>query len=162
MTLFQFIPQPNQVFSFNPTLDGQTYTAFVPWSLFGVRWYLDLFAPDGNLTFSKALVASPPSRVIESLSWANGYAIATLREPHGYRITDTIQLNIAGCTPAVYNGKVMALVVKEDQIAWPLQLNPGPASQLGVVTYDIDLVAGYVASSTMVFREGTQQFEVNP
>lgn len=162
MILFQFVPPTTQPFFFNPTLAGQTYLAVVPWSLFGARWYIELSSPDGTLVFSKALAGSPDGKAIQSLSWANGYAVARTAAPHGYRVLDTVNLTVTGCAPAGYNGTVQALITKLDEFAYPLPSDLGEATTLGLVSYDINIVAGYVAGSSMVFRDSSQQFEVTP
>ena len=58
-TLTQFIPAANQNFSWEPTLDGQQYTAVVSWSLFGQHWILNLYDLQGTLVMVKPLRGSP-------------------------------------------------------------------------------------------------------
>ncbi len=87
LTLFS--PGANQNFSFQPTLDGQQYSAVITWSLFGQRWILNLRTLQGSLVLQKPLTGSP-----------NGY--------------------------------------------------------------DINLVAGYFTTSTLVYRAPTNNFEVGP
>jgi hypothetical protein len=88
-TLTDFVPSQSAPFQFQPTLDGQVYSAVVTWNLFGRRFYLNLSSLDGTLVVCKALVGSPDGS-------------------------------------------------------------------------DIDLVGGLFTTSTLVFRQSTQQFEVNP
>jgi len=161
-TLIQFNPPPNQVFTFQPELDRQTYQASVMWSFFGNRWYLNLYALDGTLVFSKALIGSISAIPIQSLTWTNGYAVATTEEPHGFNVLDTLALTVRGCAPVGYNGLVRALITKANEFVYPIQVDLGEASTLGLVSYNINLAEGYFASSTLVFREASQQFEVNP
>ena len=58
-TLTQFSPSLNQNFSFQATLDGQQYQVTLPWSLFGQRWYLEVYTLQNQLVMSKPLRGSP-------------------------------------------------------------------------------------------------------
>ena len=58
-TYYDFIPNAATPFQFQPTLDGQVYTAIVTWNLFGQRWYLNLFDLAGNRILTIAMVGSP-------------------------------------------------------------------------------------------------------
>lgn len=88
MTIVRFQPTSSAPFQFQPTLDGQVYTAIVTWGLFGQRWYLNIYSLSGDRILSIPLVVSPPD-------------------------------------------------------------------------YDISLTAGYF-NSTLIFREDSQEFEINP
>lgn len=59
VTYLQFQPAPNQNFGFQPTLDGQQYTAIVTWNLFGQRWVLNIYTLQGVLVLQKPLTGSP-------------------------------------------------------------------------------------------------------
>ena len=58
-TLTQFSPTINQNFTFQPTLDGQQYSAIVTWSMFGRRWVLNIYNLQNVLILQKPLTASP-------------------------------------------------------------------------------------------------------
>jgi hypothetical protein len=88
-TLTQFVPAANTNFTWQPTLDGQQYTAIVSWSLFGQRWILNIVSLRGALVLQKPLRGSP-------------------------------------------------------------------------INYDINLIQGYFTTSTLVYRVGTNNFEVTP
>lgn len=75
-TLTLFAPGANQNFTFQPTLDGQQYSAIVTWSLFGQRWILNVYTLQGTLVFQKPLTGSP-----------NGYDINLAG---GYFMTSTL------------------------------------------------------------------------
>ena len=80
-TLTQFTPQVNQNFSFQPTLDGQQYTAVVTWSLFGQRWVLNVYTLQNVLVFQKPLTGSPLGY---DINLAQGYFVTSTlvyREP---------------------------------------------------------------------------------
>ncbi len=59
MATFPFIPSTNAPFQFQPTLDGQQYTVIVTWSLFGRRFYVNVYKLDGTLIVCRAMVGSP-------------------------------------------------------------------------------------------------------
>lgn len=161
-TLVPFQPTPFAPVSFIATLDGQQYTISITWNLFGQRWYFNVADLSGNQIVSEGLAASPAPLALASLAWANGFASATTGTPHGFLIGSTALLSVSGCAPAAYNGAVEAYVENHNTIYWPLMENPGMATQLGAVSADIDLVEQYFQTSTVVFRESTQQFEINP
>lgn len=160
-TYFPFTPGPN-IYQFQPTLGGQVYNASVTWNLFGQRWYLNLVDGAGNLVVSKALVGSTAALNLQSLSWLMGVVTATTDDPHGYTLGSTPQLTIAGVAPSAYNGIKPALITGPSTFTYSLAAYPGSASILGTVSSDINLVWGYFQSSTLVFREASQLFEVTP
>ena len=161
-TLIDFQPSASAVFQFQPTLDGQVYQASVPWLAFGKRFYLLLQDLAGNTVLYTPLVGSPPAVAVASLSWAHGRATAALAAPHGWRPLDTVDVAVSDCSPTAYNGAVRALATDRSTLSWPLATDPGTATALGSVAYGIDLVGGYFSTSTLVYRESTQQFEVTP
>ena len=79
-TIIPFTPIRQAAFTFQPVLDGNTYNATVTWNLFGQRYYLDLYALDGTLVVSRALVGSP---IGYDVSLVSGYFNSTLvyRQP---------------------------------------------------------------------------------
>jgi hypothetical protein len=157
---FPFAPPSNQAFTFQPTLDGTPFTAVVPWNLFGRRFYLQLFDLSGALVLYRALVTSVAGVAVQSATWLRGRAILTTAAPLGLRIGDTVRLTVDGMTPDAYNGTNFCLISGPSNLSFPLANDPGDATVLGAVSYDVDLVSGYFTSSTVVFRNG--QFEVNP
>lgn len=76
-TIFTFTPSATQAYQFQPTLDGDVYTAIVTWSLFGQRWYLNLFDAEGNWIFTRSMVGSVPTPN-PGLSLTAGYFTSTL------------------------------------------------------------------------------------
>ena len=160
-TIFPFTPTTRTQFQFAPTLDGQVYNAFTPWSLFGKRFYLNLVALDGTPVLYTALAGSPDGVALQTLSWARGLAMAVTDEPHGYKIAKTVMLTILGATPNAYNGLVQAFITGPNTFSYPLANDPGPATVPGSAIYNINLVGG-LFDSTLVFRESSQQFEVSP
>lgn len=64
-TLTPFTPTLNTNFSFQPTLDGQQYSALVAWSLFGQRWIIYVYTSQGVLVVQKPFTGSPPDYDID-------------------------------------------------------------------------------------------------
>lgn len=161
-TITPFVQAPNAPFQFQPTLDGQVYTAVVTWLLFGRRYYINLFAQNGQRVFTLPLIGSPVGKPIQSLTWAAGWVTAVTSEPHGYEVLNTIALTVKGCSPDEYNGRKRVLVTKANEFSYLVNADPGPVSSLGIVSYDVNLAGGYFNESSLVFRDSLQQFEVDP
>ncbi len=167
-TFFNFQPSTSAPYQFQPVLDGATYTASVPWLVFGGRYYLSLIASNGTLVLYRGLTGSPTGVALQSLSWANGRANGLTAAPHGYKTGRVISLTLSGCAPAAYNGIVQALITGPSTFSYALASNPGAATVLGNVSYDINLIGGIPNengvqfTSTLVFREQARQFEVSP
>lgn len=160
-TYYTFSPQPTGVpFQFQPTLDGLTYGAAVQWNQFGKRWYLALSTIDGQPIFNQALVASQPAIAIQSITWDNGWATVRCVFPHTFKIGDTNILTVRDCLPNGYNGTYLMQAFDLNTLIYALPIPPGDATALGRVTYDINLAGGYFRQSMLVYRQGTQQFEV--
>jgi hypothetical protein len=67
-TFVGFAPSPNQLFQFQLTLDGQPYNLIVTWSLYGQRWYFNIYSLAGPLVLAAALIGSPPNYDINLVS----------------------------------------------------------------------------------------------
>jgi len=164
MTTFtNFVPSLVAPFQFSATLDGNPYNVIVTWNLFGRRYYVNVYALDGTLVVSEAMVGSPTGISLSALSWANGVATAKTAEPHGYKIGRVISLTISGTTPAAYSGLVEATITGPSTFTYALAANPGAAvAPFGTAAYNINLVGGYFATSSLVYRTQSNQFEVSP
>lgn len=168
MTIFPYVPQPNTAYRFDPTLDGQQYSAVVPWGLFGRRLYLSLYDQNNTRIFTRALIGSTDAIVVQEASWLGGTVTLTFLDAnmdihrHGYDPLTTLDLTVSGFTPDAYNGRFLAFVPNRNTISYQLASDPGNPTHLGTVSYDVNLAAGYFTTSTMVFRESSQQFEVSP
>jgi hypothetical protein len=165
-TIYPFQPSMQAPFQFQPTLDGAVYNCIVTWCLFRggkgstTPYYLNIYSLDGTLVVSRALVASPVGVSVQNINWANGRAYATTISPHGYPVGTVVNLSLSGNVPAAYSGIFECLITGASTFWYAVAPNPGPASTLGVVTYDIDLVEQYFQTTTLVFRDGVQNFEV--
>lgn len=154
-TLIPFTPTALAPFTFQPVLDGQTYNAFVPWALWGQRWYLSLLAPSGDQVVYTAIVESGDLADV-SLATTAGLYMATVSPPAApgqYLNFQVRSTNVpSGTTIAASAGNG---VVRLSQPA----LTTG-ADQNAVLDFTVDLVAGFGFASTLVFRASSQQFEV--
>lgn len=167
-TAFQFAPSKAAPYQFSPVLDGAVYNASVPSLLFGNRFYLDLVAADGTPIWYGAIVGSPPGLQLASLTWQQGRVLAQTSAPHGYKPASSVALTVAGCAPDAYNGQVEAMSTGPSSLFYPLAADPGPATMFGSAGQEFNLIGGVpnangaAFSSRLVFRTGTQQFEVSP
>ena len=59
MTVYNFTPNINAPYQFQPTLDGQVHSAIVRWNLFGQRFYLEIYDLNGTRVITRAMVGSP-------------------------------------------------------------------------------------------------------
>jgi hypothetical protein len=163
-TYVNFVPSTAAPFQFQCSLDGAVYNVIVTWLLFGARFYINVYALDGTLIASKALVGSPTGVQIQSLSWGviTRLVTVTTAVPHGYRIGTTIGLTIAGSAPDAYNGKFDCLINGTFTFTYPLSSDPGMATVCGSANYDLNIVGRYFTTSSLVFREPANQFEISP
>lgn len=58
-TFIDFRPSTGSPFNFQATLDGQIYTVIITWSLFGRRYYINIYTLAGKLVFARSMVGSP-------------------------------------------------------------------------------------------------------
>ncbi len=161
MTIIDFTPSPIEAFQFQATLDGSAYNVVVTWSLFGARFYVNVYAPDGTLVVSRALIGSANGLQLQGLSWARGKVTATAAAPHGLKIGRTVPLTIANSNPAGYDGAHQVYVTGPSTFTYPLAADPGSPASFGTASYDVSMVAGLFASR-LVYRAPNQQFEISP
>lgn len=90
---------------------------------------------------------------LTSLSWSGGLAQGSTTLPHGFPIGESIELTIAGVTPAAYNGNPLALITGPSTFTYPLSSNPGTASVPG--GYTVADVNELVAMATTFFAQGS-------
>lgn len=160
-TYFPFVPSNQAPFQFQPTLDGDVYSVVVTWNIFGKRYYVNCNLLDGTQVFTIPNIESTTGVNLESLEYDinRNTVVATTSDPHGYPVGSTIELTVDGCSPDGYNGTYRCLITGSTAFSYSLPMFPGNATAFGVVSYNINMAAGYF-NSTLVFRSG--QFEVNP
>lgn len=90
---------------------------------------------------------------LSSLTWSANVATATTAAPHGFTTGDTLQLTMAGTTPAGYSVTALCTITGASTYTYPLLTNPGgsPASVPGV--YTPEDVAELVAMVTTHFSQ---------
>lgn len=164
MTEYNFQPSVTAPFQFQPTLDGALYLATVLWNLFGQRWYLTLQDQAGSTVFTQPLVPSQVGVQISTASWDfNAQAVTvTAQDPHGYAIGATVNLTFSGMTPGGYNGTFSCFVTSDTEVEYSALTDPGVATAFGVISYNVNMVAGYFETSTLVWRSDNNAFEVSP
>ncbi len=161
-TYVPFQPSPLAPFSFQATLDGNNYIITVPWLLAGQRWYVQCQDTSGNPVFYLPLIGSPTGLGIENITWTLGTVTIQTQDPHGYPIGATLYLTISGVSPSGYNGVYECLVTGPDTVTYSIDNYPGQVSNVGSISYDINIAQGYFTTSTLVFRDSSQMFEINP
>lgn len=166
MTIFtDFTPTATKPFQFSPTLDGSSYTLVVTWGLAGQRWYVNLYNQTGGLVVYLPLIGSPSSVDIESMTWDPTTRLVTVTTaiPHKLWLGVPVTLTISQVLPTTFNGIFDLLPIGPQTMTYSQPTDPGgPSTTQGVIGRDINLVAGYFKTSTLVFREATKQFEVSP
>lgn len=76
MTTFtDFVPSNVAPFQFTAELDGEAYTVITTYNLFGQRYYVNIYAPDGARILTKPMIGSP---VGYDISLVAGYFTSTL------------------------------------------------------------------------------------
>jgi hypothetical protein len=165
-TYTPFLPTATAPFQFTPTLDGALHTLVVTWGLAGQRWYVNLYDQTGALVFYLPLIASPSPAATASLTYDGVTQLATVTtaSPHNLKIGSIVEMTVSGVTPSAYNGVFhMEVVSGPSMLKYPLTTDPGgPATSQGSIGRDINIAGGYFQTSTLIFRDATQQFEVNP
>lgn len=163
-TYFNFSPSPVAPYQFAPTFDGQQYNVIVTWNVYGQRWYINVYDLSNNLIVSLPMTGSPTGIAIQSLAWDVTTTTATVEtvSPHGYKIGATIALTLSGNVPTGFNGTFRCLIVDPVTFTFPLANDPGQAVSCGAASYNVNLVAGYFVTSSLVFRQKSAQFEVTP
>ncbi len=161
-TYVPFQPSPLAPFSFQATLDSAVYIITVPWLLSGQRWYVQCQDTSGNPIFYLPLIGSPTGISLENLTWSLGSVSAQTSVPHGFNVGATIYLTISGVSPSGYNGIYECLITSPNTFSYDISTYPGSVSNVGSVSYDINLADGYFTTSTLVFRDQSQTFEINP
>jgi hypothetical protein len=88
-----------------------------------------------------------------TLVWASNVVTVTTAAPHGFTTADTLQLTIAGATPAGYNGTFLCAVTGASTFTYPLSVNPGTMTVPG--SYTPEDVAELLAMATTFFSQGS-------
>lgn len=162
----------------NVTLDGSLYTLTAFWLTYAQRWYIQLTALDGTLVFFRPLIGSGTPAALVTMAWVDGnpasdpalappdspsgIVTVTTGTPLGYAAGATVTFTISGSNPAGYDGTYPSLVTGPSSLSYPLASNPGAVVSVGSLSVDVNLAWPYFQTSTLVFRDAAQQFEVTP
>src|SRR5271156_724805 len=92
---------------------------------------------------------------LSSLSWSGSVVTATTSAAHGFTISDTIELTIAGASPVGYNGTYLCTVTGTSTFTYALAQNPGSNTTPG--NYTEEDVAELMAMGTTFFAQGSGQ-----
>jgi hypothetical protein len=162
MTAYPFSPSPLQNVTFNPILGTNTYVATIVWNVFGQRWYLNLTDSLGNLLISTAVVSSQDPQGIASITWTDNLVTVETAVPHWLPLGSQARVYVSGCTPDAYNGLQTVSVTGPSTFTYPLDADPGETTVAGTFGGVIDLSAGLVAGSMLLYYAATNQFVTTP
>jgi len=95
------------------------------------------------------------SKSLSSLSWSGGTVTATAATPHGYTVSDTIELTIVGASPVGYNGTYLCTITGASTFTYAVTSNPGSNTVPG--TFTPEDVSELVAMATTFFAQGAGQ-----
>lgn len=155
-------------FQFSAMLDTVPYKVALTWSTYAQRWYVTITALDGTVILYTARVSSPSPLPIAALSWDDGEAEIETVDPHGFTIGSVATLTVSGATPIGYNGLVQCVVTGPSTLTYPLGTDPGTATVFGTAAQNVNMIGGVPNangvpfSSSLVYREAANQFEVSP
>jgi hypothetical protein len=93
---------------------------------------------------------------IASLTQTAGVATATTAAPHGFTVSDTLPLTIAGASPAGYNGTFTCTVTGANTFTYAVS-NSLVTPATGTIVYTPEDVAELSAMVTTFFAQGSQQ-----
>lgn len=92
-----------------------------------------------------------------TLTWAStggGTVTVTTTAAHGFTISDSLWLTIAGVTATGYNGSYLCTITGTSTFTYLLAANPGTATVPGV--YSIEDIAELTQMATTYFAQGAQ------
>lgn len=160
-TYYQFSPSRITAPTFTPTLDGNQYIITIIWNISARRYYVIGQTMDGQLIFAVPLVESLPSIPILNATWdrQNARAVVTTTYPHPFVIGAPVKISVNSMVPSGYNGSGFALPLSKTEICYPVAIDPGEVTVVGVVDYLINMIKPYF-QSTLVYRN--TMFEVSP
>jgi hypothetical protein len=160
-TYFQFLPSNRKAQSFMPTFDGTLYNVTVVWNISAQRYYINCKDISGNLIFMVPLIENMNPFPILDMSYdlQNHRVLAEIGSQYTFKAGRVLYASVINCVPTEYNGTGFIYILSKNQIVYPLPVDPGPNTVLGVVEYYMSITKGYF-QSTMIFRNG--YFEVNP
>lgn len=164
-TYIPFVPNPTGAFQANVTLDNAPYTLVINWGLFGQRWYANLYDQNGNRIFTLPLIGSVDPISTASVTWdaLSQKVTVTTATNHNIPIGAVFDFVLSGVTPSTYNGSWRMAAQSRSSLSFPLSTDPGGSATVqGAIVHNIDLLAGYGFTSTLVYRQSSGNIEVTP
>jgi hypothetical protein len=155
-TYVDFVPSTTAAFQFQATFDGAPYNVVVTWNEFGQRYFINVYDLGGTLILARAISASS-TKLQATFTWSFGTVTAVTDGAHNVPVGAIANMT-ASDTGIGYDGTYQALATDVDVFTYSLAVNPGQTST-GNLSQDVNLLAGYFTTSTLVFRTATQQFE---
>lgn len=143
-TSLQFVPNTSGPFQFKPTIDGTLYTAQITYSLFGQRYYLNLYDQSNDLVLCRSLVSSGP-QVSVTLTWedlgvSGGLATIETSGNHNVPVGQLVNVYVSQ-TGTAFDGLWQALAVSATELTYGLN-NPEYTQPLsGQMRIPVNLVA---------------------
>jgi hypothetical protein len=151
-----FVPDDTSTYQQQVVLDGEAYTLQITWSLFGARYYLNIYSQAGTLIVTRPLIGSPLGYDLASVASENNIVTATTSDPHTYTPGSVITLAISGCLPDEYNGTYQCNILNRNQFSYALVTTDTVATGLGQVRYFLSLTDGYFTSELVYFPDSQQ------
>jgi hypothetical protein len=172
-TIIPFLPSNLVVPTFVATLDGDTYKVAVSWNIAAQRYYIDVYDSDDAWVVTVPLVATPPARKIESITYDpfRGVVTAQFVPPSQWPVpllpsglvTDpgtVVDYTLENFNPTVFNGLFRSIHINQLSFSFELVPNPGDVQVYGTVSRYMNLIGGLFTTSTLIYRNGA--FEVSP
>lgn len=157
-TVIAFTPSTVAAFSFQPVLNSVQYNCTVTWGLFGQRYYINLTDLSGNLILARAMTSSGP-RLEASLTWAGSTATATTSSNHNVPVGWVVKFRVYD-TDTGFDGTFTGLSTGPNTLTYALPVNPQqPIPLTGTVSFDLNLVDGYLPGALLLYHYETQQIE---
>jgi hypothetical protein len=154
-TLVPFNESNISTFSFQPTLDGTTYSANIVYNNYAQRWYLSIYTFGGVLELFTPLTASPDVVLQGAVCTANSNAIRiTNRDSSLYAGMLVTGVNIPSNTyvKGIYGSLI---ILTQNAIA----STPSGRTTTLTFTYSINLTKGYFATP-IVYRASSNNIEI--
>jgi hypothetical protein len=98
----------------------------------------------------------------KKLTVYSGCVVVETVRPHGYEFMATVELTLSDAQPANLNGLKSCFITGPTTYRFETMETFSSVLDYGRTDYNINLVQNYMSESTVVFRENTQNYEINP
>jgi len=151
-TIVEFNPSNLANFTFQPTLDGQTYGAVTTYNSYSNRYYLGIYTQQNVLQLNIPLIASP-NVVVQGATTTEASSFIKLITRNG-AIYAGMNVNGVGVTTGTKVIGVYGALIELNQNAVLTKSNTTLS-----FTYSINLMKGYF-NTPIVFRASANNFEI--